>query len=230
MLSSSLIIPKSMTSEWAFPFEGNWNLVSAITHLRKSSQEVVLWMSLPVWRELKLKLACSGVCNLFRSVICLNEPSRLKGIETFGTVSFAIVAEQWPSEWAFPFEGNWNSNTSIITASKILPIALWMSLPVWRELKLYINDALAVCYVNALYVWMSLPVWRELKHSTICESDVIPIDFNSEWAFPFEGNWNISTICQTYRFRHRVFLWMSLPVWRELKQLRCRGASGNLWL
>ena len=60
-------------------------------------------MSLPVWRELKRGERENNSENNGES---LNEPSRLKGIETLRdqvTKLYIIV-----SEWAFPFEGNGN--------------------------------------------------------------------------------------------------------------------------
>ena len=61
-----------------------------------------------------------------------------------------------------------------------------MSLPVWRELKPEREAVVAF----RLIVWMSLPVWRELKLAEGVE-DVVDYLQRSEWAFPFEGNWNL---------------------------------------
>ena len=93
-------------SEWAFPFEGNWNSCPPIQTIRIFS---TVWMSLPVWRELNTVMVLLSALAMTGR---LNEPSRLKGMET--TTIFNNFTQQ-----------------------KF--IRVWMSLPVWREWKLQLQ-------------------------------------------------------------------------------------------
>ena len=161
-------------------------------------------MSLPVWREWKLLLSFF-VSSFF---LRLNEPSRLKGMETLQyhwhqTVFRAV----WMS---LPVWRELKREFNLELPCR--PISVWMSLPVWRELKLSVDTHIFNCLCP---VWMSLPVWRELKLtvSSISNSSVVA----SEWAFPFEGNWN-SFKCRS-ALSLKTPVWMSLPVWRESKLL-----------
>ena len=146
-----------------------------------------VWMSLPVWREWKLT---PGVC--------------------WG------VLYKYRSEWAFPFEGNWNESEHFKVWKCVMNV--WMSLPVWRELKLKIwrfsstisdpvwmslpvwrelkHNSEAKYSRVASFVWMSLPVWRELKHFWRGVIVRITTGGVSEWAFPFEGNGNATRLFQ----------------------------------
>ena len=83
--------------------------------------------------------------------------SRLKGIETLIPVLAGVFGSAFFG-YAFPFEGNWNSEHS--AANTNAPnVRLWICFPVWRELKHF--SAVAVTFTGRL--WICFPVWRELK-------------------------------------------------------------------
>ena len=121
-------------------------------------------------------------CRKVYAVGSLNEPSRLKGIETKFHACATVAAVCW-SEWAFPFEGNWNS---IRHSRDFIDTQSEWAFPFegnWNSIYQSPRQQLLS------KVWMSLPVWRELKHASGLSS--LPFcAFWSEWAFPFEGNWN----------------------------------------
>ena len=85
---------------YAFPFEGNWNinLFSWCWLLN-----FILWICLPVWRELKLKaLNMEFYFHRDKLWICLPVWRELKPFCS----CFAEVIVYFG--YAFPFEGNWN--------------------------------------------------------------------------------------------------------------------------
>ena len=160
---------------YTFPFEGNWNLapISSV-----GGAIPLLWIYLPVWRELKLLLrspnhsvTVSWLCiylpvwrelkhfnkfNLQVKLPALYIPSRLKGIETL-TIRRRRQPRSWDFVYTFPFEGNWNTDRG---QRRFCVDNLWIYLPVWRELKLIHRK------------WFALQL--------IC----------FVYTFPFEGNWN----------------------------------------
>ena len=115
----------------------------------------------------------------------------------------------------------------------------------------FISDSSSRSATNIL--WIHFPVWRELKLMTDKphQSDSV----RSEYTFPFEGNWNNSSIAKSAisvsdlwihfpvwrELKHEglnnkeiaTLLWIHFPVWRELKQFR-RQISQNrisrLWI
>ena len=161
-----------------------WRELKLCGHIITISAMRIVWMSLPVWRELKRKRVTSASATKSEG---LNEPSRLKGIETRcfypGRVKHFCLNE--PSRLK-----------GIETLKK------------WE-------DAL---YHRYPQVWMSLPVWRELKLNSCPSTSIGRISLNepsrlkgietcrpwacrsllgwpvSEWAFPFEGNWNLASL------------------------------------
>ena len=195
------ISPCMRISEYTFPFEGNWNgkLLERPKLIRKPLNtlsrlkgieteyshyeriiESHLWIHFPVWRELKQR------------------PLLLPG--------YSIPA---PSEYTFPFEGNWN--TCALLRAMMVGF-LWIHFPVWRELKLVDTDQPAVaatvllwihfpvwrelkrlisrCNPSSVILWIHFPVWRELKLISAYSSRTAwSIMFR--YAFPFEGNWNL---------------------------------------
>ena len=211
---SSIRWISTLTSEYTFPFEGNWNF--------------------------KLRIIEHALFNVLVS-LSLNTLSRLKGIETlvselwiswvspcFLWIHFPVWRElkrEWrssirwistlTSEYTFPFEGNWNFKLRIIehalfnvlvslslnTLSRlkgietlvselwiswVSPCFLWIHFPVWRELKL--SQKLLRNLVE-LTLWIHFPVWREWK---LFRDNVITIGQKiSEYTFPFEGNRNV---------------------------------------
>ena len=110
--------------------------------------------------------------------------SRLKGIETeTGNFFQHLFVSLLPP---FPFEGNWNTSTSIVSTA---PSLYWLAtpFPVWRELKLILCRSDSSMAINLA---TPFPVWRELKllpHSpfTLRITNLLP-------PFPFEGNWNVN--------------------------------------
>ena len=111
---------------YAFPFEGNWNPYS---HKTVRAVTKLLWICLPVWRELKpppwwtrqshRPLAVFGYAFPFEGNWNLDIPSKYPNSRSF-------------FGYAFPFEGNWNS---ISQNALIVNTSLAIRFPVWRELK-----------------------------------------------------------------------------------------------
>ena len=113
---------------------------------------------------------------------------------------------------------------------------LWICFPVWRELKLI--SLKKICTNSASCLWICFPVCRELKQ-TFYSYKGNTTAFG--YAFPFEGNWNYSSIFPSFspqfifgyafpfegNWNWDVFidipidtrLWICFPVWRELKLL-----------
>ena len=181
---------------YTFPFEGNWNFfVSIIPGI-----PFVLWIHLPVWRELK-PLALPVTATLMSA---LDTPSRLKGIETIIKRDFSLFNFHYFG-YTFPFEGNWNSSSSFFVGfagsfGYTFPFeGNWNCTPVRL---LLLSPSL----------WIHLPVWRELKLSI---SLLGKFSYRFGYTFPFEGNWNkFRTLYPPYARQ----LWIHLPVWRELKR------------
>ena len=130
----------------------------------------VLWMSLPVWRELKPQSASHAVAwECIQSG--LNEPSRLKGIETKSDPGTTFSKYAWHIE-------------------------LWMSLPVWRELK---HDTRKNISGATVLSGKSLNEPSRLKGIETLNWQPCTLTgclgfISSEWAFPFEGNWNLLSL------------------------------------
>ena len=109
-------------------------------------------------------------------------------------------------DYAFPFEGNWNDfagNISfvfhaLITLSRLKGIETLLAQP---NLSLLQN------------LWLRFPVWRELKLCVI--AGVLRVKI-FDYAFPFEGNWNVGTPVGLVGAASS-WLWLRFPVWRELK-------------
>ena len=190
-----------------------------------------LWIHFPVWRELKL-MTIKANCSFFKD--SLNTLSRLKGIETLCQRPLRYWIDS--SEYTFPFEGNWNLCLSYLLKS--FRLRLWIHFPVWRELKQIKVTGFLQFYGNPLNtlsrlkgietkrkintsenllprLWIHFPVWRELKPFKDHFKDHC-LGQNSEYTFPFEGNWNS---CLNWMIKTKTMrkLWIHFPVWRELK-------------
>ena len=109
-----------------FPFEGNWNNFPWSTVW---PDIIRLTMSFPVWRELKL-YRLARVC--WEALLTMSFPvwRELKLSIEEESQKMRGITLQCP----FPFEGNWNSLRLFSRVRSCL--ALTMSFPVWRELKL----------------------------------------------------------------------------------------------
>ena len=185
---------------YTFPFEGNWNPRAA-----------GLWE-----RSAKISLAT---------------PSRLKGIETYSRDAFHFKCLLWLH---LPV---WRELKQMFLAPTQLEIRrLWLHLPVWRELKLTVSANVSA----NVSLWLHLPVWRELKlfrpdsHIALrtptlatpsrlkgietLSVDVGVIGVFTSLATPsrLKGIETILRNIDTYLIK---FLWLHLPVWRELKPM-----------
>ena len=185
-----------------------------------------VWMCLPVWRELKHKIRLERRGES----MCLNVPSRLKGIET------CVWGEHFhlkffKSECAFPFEGNWNfvsrSGKFVIhcclnVPSRLKGIETWTlctnqlcyvpRLNVPSRLKGIETYGNSDCDWIRVYVWMCLPVWRELK---LHLARVSTYKIGIVWmCLPV---WRELKLLECINHVFEWLVWMCLPVWRELK-------------
>ena len=70
--------------------------------------------------------------------------------------------------------------------------------------------------ILAKRLWIHFPVWRELKQ-TQAPNLATHCGGNSEYTFPFEGNWNIKQV--SLSGASNITLWIHFPVWRELKPM-----------
>ena len=103
-----------LTFGYAFPFEGNWNSIPVL--LCCSTRTNILWICLPVWRELK---HYDGVATIgFRLLlwICLPVWRELKPRKKREHGD----SHRYHFGYAFPFEGNWNIKTN---PQKFLPFS-----------------------------------------------------------------------------------------------------------
>ena len=185
-----------------------------------------LWICFPVWRELKRD--SYPIWQIpSRLWICFPVWRELKQVA--GRLSWSAVTRCFG--YAFPFEGNWNSDHGFR-----IPHAgcLWICFPVWRELKReggkYENEK----NCDFGYAFPFEGNWNLISSNLSSASN-----FTFGYAFPFEGNWNFqpyislhSPVCFGYAFPfegnwnvlHGVpvasvyqTLWICFPVWRELK-------------
>ena len=184
--------------------------------------------------------------------------SRLKGIET---LTFGIESDSQKTMLCICFPV-WRELKLLFPKSFLVRFGLlWICFPVWRELKLkvfsksWLSISLCICFpvwrelklavviggiVGVVGLWICFPVWRELKRlprGTL--QSAIPSE-NFGYAFPFEGNWNLSNTRKPKAllivhfgyafpfegnwnatalesFENWVILWICFPVWRELK-------------
>ena len=171
---------------YTFPFEGNWNCrTGAIDphRLPASSSDIPSRLkgieTIPYgsryrrWRErsdipsrLKgIETDRSDRCPF--SSVCSDIPSRLKGIETICSFIFLISSDN-SFRYTFPFEGNWNSETS----SRLPSNTPRSDIP--SRLKGIETDRLHRDCLQTLPVQIYLPVWRELKPSSVSCCTSIP--------------------------------------------------------
>ena len=211
--------------EYAFPFEGNWN----VSHLPIAVFVLILGIRFPVWRELKRR---SNHSDWRRARFTWNTLSRLKGIETCAWRAFRSSLRVL--EYAFPFEGNWNILQS---CSWTLQYKLGIRFPVWRELKPIGSTfgGFPPCGLEYAFPfegnWNEIGQYIRIGGGKICLEYAFPFEGNwnslrlnrfiivpffvLEYAFPFEGNWNMDRFPVSVGLCH---LGIRFPVWRELKQ------------
>ena len=152
-----------------------------------------------------------------------------------------------PSEYTFPFEGNWNHG-SLANVIRDFNCILWIHFPVWRELK----QNLLCAFVNYVYTLNTLSRLKGIE-TFILPFYMEDFTFDSEYTFPFEGNWNSSSsgryssngrystlntlsrlkgietsrlglLCSSFSL-----LWIHFPVWRELKLSSSSGCGFRVY-
>ena len=158
-------------------------------------------MSLPVWRELKLY---SGRTDGPPGVRCLNEPSRLKGMETHKgeNTSTPFVCM---SEWAFPFEGNGNE----------LPGLQELLVPQESEWA-FPFEGNGKHFGQALGTVQSGSEWAFPFEGN--GNDKPTMRRHYEWGLNEPSRLKgMETTFSGGRVFCRCRVWMSLPVWREWK-------------
>ena len=85
--------------------------------------------------------------------------------------------------YAFPFEGNWNPFGR--------PTAVWSDTACDTLSRLKgIETRSRTAHKKESWLAIRFPVWRELKREMFSEGGVLRDSL--PYAFPFEGNWNIS--------------------------------------
>ena len=187
---------------------------------------IPLWICLPVWRELKLQV--SRVCEVsFVLWICLPVWRELK--------LFRQANKTHHQVWLWICLPVWRELKLVANQDfESVSGELWICLPVWRELKLVYHlptllfDYLfgyafpfegnwnsSVLNLHETRRWTPLDMPSRLKGIETgiqCFQDYMYRSFG--YAFPFEGNWNpplrVPYLCWGW-------LWICLPVWRELK-------------
>ena len=99
---------------------------------------------------------------------------------------------------------------------------LWIHLPVWRELK---PSAALAFKTSSPRLWIHLPVWRELK---LLRTQIKVL---YSWSLPLDTPSRLKGIETLYRRQLcsllRDWLWIHLPVWRELKHLHSASLHGK---
>ena len=115
--------------------------------------------------------------------VCLNVPSRLKGIEIRWNSKLILIYIS--SECAFPFEGNWNQKD----------ICRWYIAP-WAQSECVFpfEGNWNFLSITAPAIIPGLNVPSRLKG--IETHQFVPRTALPDWsecAFPFEGNWNLDT-------------------------------------
>ena len=187
---------------YAFPFEGNWNLVGLFFRFRYQTIPPTVWICFPVWRELKLRPpTAEHVDNPSLDML-----SRLKGIETKNP--FSIPPKVFLSKfgYAFPFEGNWNIFVQTISFS--CPFCLDM---LSRLKGIETFWIFGVRYINR--VWICFPVWRELKPMRLTTwNDLLKKGLDMLSRLKGIETWS----ADSWAIQRSV--WICFPVWRELKQ------------
>ena len=173
-------------------------------HLILYRQLNLLAIHVPVWRELKLPVACLLViCS--RTILAIHVPV-WRELKLSNSDDWSVMISDLL--YTFPFEGNWNLSematygkdmdtcytrsrlkgieTLFIQTSLYLSSNLAIHVPVWRELKRE-NNLVRVDVMVPLAI--HVPVWRELKQDDeVSCAETVPIHLL--YTFPFEGNWN----------------------------------------
>ena len=139
----------------------------------------MLWIRFPVWRELKLY-----PCYVFpiSYQITFGSAFPFEGNWNYSWLNACCMLLPFGS--AFPFEGNWNWPSS--TASTKAVIALWIRVPVWRELKQIAfrdTDTINPSSLDPLSRLKGIETCSQMSYVWLLYQH-----FGS--AFPFEGNWN----------------------------------------
>ena len=86
--------------------------------------------------------------------------------------------------YTFPFEGNWNN-----VGEGDFGDAFILSLDIPSRLKGIETNTLSYLKHDVVALWIYLPVWRELKLDVRGLRDLTIVDLFG-YTFPFEGNWN----------------------------------------
>ena len=184
-----------------------------------------LWICFPVWRELKLTLTVMLVA------FTLDMLSRLKGIETYRSLQVPWSLTFFG--YGFPFEGNWNLQTrGWVSDRDVIPLDMLSRLKGIETKKSNIfflgkrKSLDMLSRLKGIETWRTSLVLDLLGNSLDMLSRLKGIetrywrenDCNLSlyfgYAFPFEGNWNISP---SFVWPFFVALWIWFPVWRELK-------------
>ena len=192
-------------SEYTFPFEGNWNdrvwvRAPALPAAR------TLWIHFPVWRELKQMLLLLKARRFLYSEYTFpfegNWNCFFQGFWWF-CFSLWIHFPVWRELKLFDCVRGYDSlgvitlntlsrlkgiETILCIAYGISNMFLWIHFPVWRELKLKLRlgklPELSSPTLNTLSRLKGIETWWRCAK---CEH--LGID-DSEYTFPFEGNWN----------------------------------------
>ena len=189
---------------YAFPFEGNWNILWDIKSLQDQPSLYMLsrlkgietsypspptvnalWASFVYafpfegnWKADAFWLGCWAFCLC----ICFPVWRELKQYSLETRITTFCV---WSLCICFPV---WRELKRICTMClRLQGLILCICFPVWRELK-HLCPPVAVHL--GFYLCICFPVWRELKPQLVCNGFLLRGSF--VYAFPFEGNWNIT--------------------------------------
>ena len=182
---------------YAFPFEGNWNSASSLCTGTCKNR---LAIRFPVWRELKQVVISVGCAE---GVAC-DTLSRLKGIETLLFGVFYIVL--------FGACDTLSRLKGIETTIRLALAPVLLACDTLSRLKGIETLLTGNKGFIGSYLAIRFPVWRELKHYWHGQWELLGNFLR--YAFPFEGNWNVSNWYWTVRYFQ---LAIRFPVWRELK-------------
>ena len=184
--------------ECVFPFEGNWNWITADWVLYFRS----LGMRFPVWRELKQRARHSHrKCRFLECVFPFE--GNWNDDEAAEKLSFALLGMRFPVwrelkpfkilEYTMHFPFAWNAFSRLKGIETKLPVGglyslyiLGMRFPVWRELKQQLRHLLGI----EMDSWNA---FSRLKGMETCEKHLLhSVSLLLECVFPFEGNGNVA--------------------------------------